>query len=130
MNKFWLHYDVKFNNEEVHVALIIYSALSFIYTTWNTSFLLPANSQSIEISDSNRLSSKVLTSYCVRVLVAIKQAGNSHEHAQNPCGLSGLIELEGKMAEFYVTEWNFWICPRFYRRQASISTMINTFCWR
>ena len=33
-----------------------------------------------------------------------QQVGNSCEHAQNPCGLSGLIELEGKMAEFYVTE--------------------------
>ena len=33
-----------------------------------------------------------------------QQVGNSREHAQNPCGLSGLIELEGKMAEFYVTE--------------------------
>ena len=35
---------------------------------------------------------------------AIQQVGNSREHAQNPCGLSGLTELEGKMAEFYVTE--------------------------
>ena len=33
-----------------------------------------------------------------------EQVGNSREHAQNPCGLSGLIELEEKMAEFYVTE--------------------------
>ena len=36
--------------------------------------------------------------------IYIKQVGNSREHAQNPCGLSGLIELEEKMAEFYVTE--------------------------
>ena len=33
-----------------------------------------------------------------------EQVGNSREHAQNPCGQSGLIELEEKMAEFYVTE--------------------------
>ena len=33
-----------------------------------------------------------------------EQVGNSREHAQKPCGLSGLLELEGKMAEFYVME--------------------------
>ena len=32
-----------------------------------------------------------------------EQVGNSCEHEQNPCGLSGLMELEEKMAEFYVT---------------------------
>ena len=40
----------------------------------------------------------------VNVCKKPQQVGNSREHAQNPCGLSGLIELEGKMAEFYVTE--------------------------
>ena len=42
---------------------------------------------------------------CLEVKFGFRQqVGNSREHAQNPCGLSGLIELEEKMAEFYVTE--------------------------
>ena len=33
-------------------------------------------------------------------LTTYKQAANSSEHAHNPCGLSGLIELEGKWRKF------------------------------